>query len=297
MNRHSEAAGHLAAITTNVLWGTTFVSTKVLLQYFNPMEILLTRTVIGFLALCLLYPHPMRGTSRKQERTYALAGLTGTCLYYLLENIALTYTMASNVGVIIAVAPCFTAIMMHLCFPGEEKLKGSFFAGFFVALCGILLISFNGSRMQLNPLGDFLAVLATMVWAVYAVQTRKISTYGYNTVQNTRKTFAYGILFMIPISFFFDMSVSVKDYAEPTVILNLLYLGLGASAVCFMTWNFAVRTLGAIRTSVYIYMGPVISVVTSMIVLHEVVTPVAALGTVLTLAGLIISEGRWKKKE
>ena len=81
-------------------------------------------------------------------------------------------------------------------------------------------------------------------------------------------------------------------FANPVHLLNLIFLGLGASALCFVTWNFAVKALGAVRTSVYIYMVPVITVVTSVIILHEKITVLAIVGTVLTLAGLLLSESR-----
>ena len=108
------ATGHLSALITILIWGTTFISTKVLLSDFQPVEILFFRFIIGLLALFLIYPRRLQGTTLRQEFTFATAGLCGICLYYLLENIALTYTMASNVGVIISVAPFFTAILSHL---------------------------------------------------------------------------------------------------------------------------------------------------------------------------------------
>ncbi|MCB6367639.1 DMT family transporter, partial [Intestinibacillus massiliensis] len=92
--------GHGAALFTILVWGTTFISTKILLTDFTPIEILFFRFLLGLAALILVYPRRLRLTERKQEVTFALAGLCGVCLYYLLENIALTYTMASNVGVI-----------------------------------------------------------------------------------------------------------------------------------------------------------------------------------------------------
>ena len=82
-----------------------------------------------------------------------------------------------------------------------------------------------------------------------------------------------------------------------TVLLNLLYLGLGASALCFVTWNVAVKVLGAVRTSVYIYMVPVITVVTSVLVLKEPVTWVSVIGTVLAVSGLSLSEYQGKGRE
>ena len=84
-----------------------------LLVDFQPVEILFIRFMMGFLALLAVCPRRLQGVTRRQEGLFALAGLCGVCLYYLLENIALTYTMASNVGVIISVSPCFTALLTH----------------------------------------------------------------------------------------------------------------------------------------------------------------------------------------
>ncbi len=298
----SGAAGSLAALFTIVIWGTTFISTKVLLLDFRPVEILFYRFVMGFLALYLVCPRRLKGVSRRQEVTFALAGLCGICLYYLLENIALTLTMASNVGVIISVAPFFTAILPYALRPGadqgfREKLGAGFFAGFIVAMAGIAMISFNGARLSLNPAGDMLAVLAALVWACYSLLTRKISSFGYPVILTTRRTFFYGILFMVPALYFFGFEPGIARFADRTALFNILYLGLGASALCFVTWNVAVKELGAVKTSIYIYMVPVITVVTSAAVLHERVTPASAAGTVLTVAGLFISAYDKKSKE
>lgn len=287
---NKKSAGHLAALFTIVIWGTTFISTKVLLTDFKPVEILFFRFAIGFGALFLVCPHRMKGVGRRQEMTFALAGLCGICLYYLLENIALTYTMASNVGVIISVAPFFTAILSHVFLKSEGKLRANFFIGFVVAMAGVVLISVNGSRMEWNPMGDILAVLAAFVWACYSILTRKIGSFGYPVILTTRRTFFYGIVFMIPALFLFEFKMGLERFADMTHLLNILYLGLGASALCFVTWNLAVKALGAVKTSVYIYMVPVITVVTSVLILKEPVTWVSVTETVLAVAGLFLSE-------
>ena len=293
--------GHGAAFLTILIWGTTFISTKILLQDFTPVEILFFRFLLGLAALTAAYPHRLKITDKKQELIFIGAGLCGVCLYYLLENIALTFTMASNVGVILSVAPFFTAILTWLFIRGEEKLRPSFFAGFVLAMAGIAIISFNGKSLHLDPRGDLLAVAAALVWAFYSILTKKISRFGYNTIQTTRRTFFYGILFMLPAVFFSDFSLQPGRFADPVNLFNFLFLGLGASALCFVTWNLAVKLLGVMKTTVYIYIGPVITVITSVIVLHEKITGLMAVGILLTLAGLVVSEGRvrlpWKKKE
>ncbi len=288
--------GHLATIVTIIIWGTTFISTKVLLRNFQPIEILFIRFALGFLLLLIVCPNVLHIKEKKQEITFALAGLCGVCLYYLLENIALTYTLAANVGVIISVAPFFTALISHIA-SKEERLSVNFFVGFFVAMTGIICISFSGQEsVEINPLGDVLAFAAAFVWAFYSVLTKKISQYGYGIIQSTRRVFAYGLIFMIPAFAVFGFDVQLRQFCDPTVIFNMLYLGAGASALCFVTWNFAVKNLGAVKTSIYIYMVPVITVATSAVVLHEKITVMSTVGTILTLIGLFVSEHKGKTK-
>lgn len=284
--------GHLAAFITILIWGTTFISTKVLLDTFTPIEILFIRFFIGYLALWLVLPRKLKLDDRRQEWYFLFAGLCGVTLYYLFENIALTFTLASNVGVIISIAPFFTSIFGCLFLHGERP-GARFFAGFALAMAGICLISFGSeASLSINPLGDLLAVGAAIIWAVYSTLTKKISGFGYPTILTTRRTFFYGILFMVPVLSLMGFQVGTSEIADLTNLLNLVYLGLGASALCFVTWNLAVRTLGAVKTSVYIYMVPVITTVFSAAILHENITPVTICGIVLTLAGLFLSEKR-----
>ena len=290
MDRKKEIQGHLFSLFTIFIWGTTFISTKILLKAFTPIEILFIRFVIGYFALLALYPHRLKVKERKQELYFVGAGLCGITLYFLLENIALTYTLASNVGVIISIAPFFTAIFAHLLLAGE-KMRAQFFIGFAVAVAGIFLISFNGSnQLKLNPMGDILAVLAAVVWAIYSVLTKKISGYHYHTISVTRRIFFYGLLFMMPVLFIFKFEPDMDQIIKPVNLFNIIFLGFGASAICFVTWNYALKILGAVKTSVYIYMVPVITVITSVLILHETITGTAVLGIMLTLAGLFISE-------
>lgn len=289
--------GHISAILTVLIWGTTFISTKILLAHFTPIEILFFRFTLGFIALLLIYPHKLVLTDKKQEKLFMLAGLCGVTLYFLFENIALTYSFASNIGVIVSISPFITGILTHF-FLKQEKLKLTFFLGFFVSISGVALISFNGSTLlKLNPIGDILAVLAAATWSVYSIVTKKISDYQYNTIQVTRRIFFYGLIFMLPALFFFDFRLGMERFRNPLILFNILFLGFGASAVCFVTWNLSLKLLGVLKTSVYIYAVPVITVAFSAFILKEKITPVAMVGTFLTLAGLFISENRLSLKK
>ncbi len=290
MENNNLKIGHLTAFLTILIWGTTFISTKILLKTFTPIEILFLRFLMGLFALCAVYPARLKIKNKKEEIYFVFAGITGITLYFLLENIALTYTFASNVGIMISVAPFFTAILAHF-FTKGERLSPQFFIGFLAAIAGISLISFNGSaNLKLNPMGDILAVAAAMVWAIYSLLTKKISSFGYHTILTTRKIFLYGLLFMLPILPLFGFHITASDFKSIPALCNLLFLGLGASALCFVTWNYAVKLLGVVKTSIYIYISPVVTVITSFLVLKEKITAMAIAGTALTLLGLFLSE-------
>lgn len=290
--KEKQTLGHLSALMTIIVWGTTFISTKILLKAFAPVEILFLRFVIGFLLLWIISPGRLKCLSRRQELTFAAAGLSGICLYYLLENIALTYTLASNVGVIVSIVPFFTAIASRFLLKDEGRLHPMFFVGFLFAMAGICMISFGGSSLHLDPVGDLLALLAAVVWSFYAIFSKKINAYGYSTVQTTRHCFFYGVLFMIPALFLFGFSPNLAELKDPVLLGNLLFLALGASALCYVTWNFSVKLLGALKASIYIYLSPVVTVAASVLILHEELTLTTIIGTLLTLAGLFLSEFR-----
>lgn len=287
---NSKIYGHLSALFTVGIWGMTFISTKILLNDFTPFQILFLRFLLGYLLLWVASPKLLKVNTKKEEGFFALAGLLGIVLYYFLENVALTLTNASNVGIIVSVAPFFTVLLAKV-FTPDKQVNRWFYIGFVVSLSGIILISLSSlSVLEIQPAGDLLSVLAAAVWAAYSLVTKKISSFGYNVLLATRRTFFYGLLFMIPVLFVTD--TPMVHFEKLTMIswFNLLFLGIVASAICFVTWNYSVSKLGAVQASVYIYAVPAITVVTSALFLGEAFTPIIALGTLLTTVGLFLSE-------
>lgn len=295
--RRPAVRGHVLALVTVLVWAVTFVSTKVLLVHLDPIEILFFRFVIGFAALALLRPRVLHARGFKEERWFMLAGATGVALYYLLENIALTFTTASIVGVVVAAAPLFTGIASAVVL--KERLRAPFFVGFAVAMAGVCLVSFAGGAAGLagedglggaGLVGVALALAAALTWAVYSIVTKKLSTFGYDSILVTRRTFAWGLAFMLPALPVLGFSPDWSSLAAPEMWGNLVFLGLGASALCFVTWNMAVKELGPVKTSLYIYLVPALTVMASAAVLGDPLTPPVIVGVLLTIAGLFLSE-------
>lgn len=280
--------GHLSASLTVVIWAMTFISTKILLKSFLPIEILFIRFLIGFFMLTIASRKILPFKGWREESYYIIAGLFGVFLYYYLENVALTYTLAMNVGIIGSVSPFMTALISRFILK-QGKIPRVFVLGFICSMIGISLISLSGT-LNVNPIGDGLALIATVCWASYSLLVKKISGFGYGTIATTQRIFFYGLLFMLPVLFLTLDSFDLSRFTGFGNVENLLFLGIGASALCFVTWNFSVKNLGAVRAAVYIYTIPMLTTIASVLILGETWTIKTFLGILLTLAGLVLSE-------
>lgn len=280
---------HLLAIFTIIIWGTTFVSTKVLIQQgLSPIEIMVYRFLIAYVGIWFISPKKFFANSLKDELLCVAAGMTGGSIYFLTENTALEITLASNVSLIVCTSPIFTAFLISLFY--KEKIKPHLIIGSVIALLGVAFVVFNGSFiLKLSPLGDFLTVLAALSWAFYGVILRTLGK-KYPTLFLTRKVFIYGVLTILPFALFRENSFNPELLSDPLVLTNILFLGVLASLVCFISWNVAVKNLGVVQTTNYIYVIPLVTLITSVIVIDEKITAIALIGCFLILFGVYVSE-------
>ncbi|RDU67723.1 EamA family transporter [Helicobacter didelphidarum] len=281
--------GHLYAFLSVFFWSALYVSTKILLESFTPLTLLIMQFIVGYTLLILWKPKRLRTKNMKEEVYFILAGLFGITIYNLFLNLAMDYSLASNVSVIIATAPLFTGIFSFIL--KIEKPYINFFIGFCICIVGIFLLSFNGNfNISINPLGDFFAIISAIGWGIYAVIIARITKMNYDIILTTRRVIFYGIVFIIPAFFFLDIHFDIEKLTKPINFLNLLFLGVFSSGICFIIWNKATQLIGAVKTNIYVYLTPIITIVVSMIVLDEKITFVMFIGIILTLLGVILSE-------
>lgn len=287
--------GHSLAFISVFIWSALYVSTKILLEHFNAFELLFLQFIIGYIFLLIIKPKRLVLEDKKDELYFIICGLFGITIYNLFLNIAIDYSLASNVSVIIAASPLFTALISFLL--KIEKPYFNFFIGFIISIVGIIIITFNGKiELQLKPLGDIMAVISSIGWAVYSVFIVKITYKKYDFILSTRKIIFYGIVFMIPSFFFFDFNPNWAALKNPIVLFNMLFVAIFASGICFIIWNEATDLIGVLKTNVYVYLTPIITIIISIIVLKEKMTFIAIIGITLTLIGVIVSELRLNKK-
>lgn len=280
---------HLITALVVIIWGTTFVSTKVLIQHgLGPIEIMFYRFVLAYFCLLMVSHKRLWADNWKDEFMLILSGLTGGTFYFVAENTALGITQASNVALLVCTTPIFTALLVHWIF--KEPLRRNMIIGSIIALIGVGLVVFSGSvLLQINPLGDFLSILAALMWAVYCLILKPLGK-KYPTAFITRKVFLYSVISLLVYFLFDPLQVKIEVLFHPVVTLNLLFLGIVASMLCFIAWNAAVKVLGPSRTANYIYVQPFSTLVLSSIILSEIITLASMIGALCIIGGVYLAE-------
>lgn len=295
--RSTKLSFHVLAIVIVIFWGTTFVSTKMLiLAGLTPAVIFTVRFIVAYLLILFISHKKVWCDSIKDELAMAGLGITGGSLYFLAENMALEYTTATNTSLIVCSCPLFASLFCAW-FAHEHQSKTQWM-GTILAFIGMAVVVLNGRFvLNLNPVGDVLAFIACICWAIYSLLIKKVG-HKYSSQLITRKVFAYGVLTIIPYFFFRsnEIPADFNVFLEPTVWGNLAFLSIVASFICYLLWTVCIHRLGTIEATNYVYLNPMATIVAASIVLEEVITVWFILGSSLILLGLWFSNKKSIKK-
>ena len=309
---------HFVAFVTIVVWGSTFVFTKLLLLAgLSAAQIFTLRFIIAYVLLALYSigrPFFCIGRARtdadspkksvqvwcgswRDELLMMLLGVTGGSLYFLAENEALNYTTATNTSLIVCSCPLVASALIGL-FYKSERMSRLQTLGALTAVAGVCVVVLNGHFvLHLSPLGDALALAANLCWAFYSLLMIPVGR-KYDSVFITRKVFFYGLVTIIPYYMLVPeetwiFTSSILQFFNFSILLNLLFLGVVASMLCFLAWTWVIKRLGAMVTTNYVYLNPVATIVFAWWILNEQITSYFLLGTVLILLGMYLAD---KKK-
>lgn len=295
MNTNSQIFYHLVAFLTVAIWGTTFVATKVLmLNGLSPAQIFTLRFTIAYVLMFLFYHKQLFAKSWKDEAKMALLGITGGSLYFLSENEAMNFTTTTNTSLIVCSCPLFATLLVRLVYRHAARINAIQILGSLIAFAGMVIVVLNGRFvLHLSPVGDALAFTACMCWAVYSLLMKSV-TDQYSAAFITRKVFFYGVLTILPYYLFVPGLPNAEIFVKPQVLCNLLFLGCLASMICFLTWNWCISKLGAVKATNWVYFNPITTMVFASWVLGERITPYFLVGAACILVGMFIADKKTK---
>ena len=251
---------HVVAFLVVAIWGTTFVFTKLLLLGgLTAAQIFILRFIIAYVLLlgyCLARGIRWLADSWRDELLMVALGVTGGSLYFLTENSAMNYTTTTNTSIIVSLCPLFASAFIGFFYKSERLSRLQTF-GTLMAAAGVIVVVMNGHFVL--------------------------------------HVFFYGLLSMIPYLIVHpEMNIHLL-FSKPHLAWNLLFLGCVASMLCFLAWNWALKQLGAVVVTNYVYLNPVTTIVFAWFLLAEEITPWFILGTVLILLGMYLADTKRKK--
>jgi drug/metabolite transporter (DMT)-like permease len=289
--RPPKARSVVLLVLVMLLWGSTYVVTKTGLGELPPMLFALLRFCVA--SLCLLPLALLRGGISALPRprpwgTLVLMGLTGVGLYYVLFNLALTYTNASQGSLVQSSLPVVTAAMAVLWL--HEKVTRRRLLGIALAVAGVLLIVVRsqqetGARAPL--LGNALMLGTVASWGVYTMLAKR--TAGLDATVVVAAITIIGTAMLAPAALIEAVLRGGAPEVSAESWLRIVYLGSVPSAGCFVLYSRALRDLDASQVGTFINLVPLVGVLSGVLVLGETVTPLAIVGGAMVLVGVWLS--------
>lgn len=291
MARNNTWIYHLVAFATVAIWGCTFVSTKVLmLNGLSPAQIFTLRFLIAYVMMLAVYHSRLWADSWRDELKMMLLGISGGSLYFLSENEAMNFTSTTNTSLIVCSCPLFATLLVRLVYRSTTRISMMQLGGSLLAFAGMVIVVLNGRFvLHLSPLGDALAFTACLSWSVYSLLMKWVSA-KYGAAFITRKVFFYGVLTILPYYIFYPTLPTTAVLTKPVVVGNLAFLGCLASMICFLTWNWCISKLGAVKATNWVYFNPITTMIFASWVLGEQITPYFLAGATCILLGMFVAD-------
>lgn len=284
---------NIGALLVMVGWGTSFLSSKVLIVNggFTPTEVFVYRFVFAYALLLLMTAKKLFANNWRDELLLVACGLCAGSIYFIAENYGLKYSTAGNVSLIVATSPIFTTVFMAIIY--RFVPKPNVIIGSLIAFVGVACVILGGDEsFEINPIGDCIALSAAISWGIYTIIVKRLTPI-YSTLFITRKLFFYGVLTALPLLFIQDQPLKLRllfDLSQPQYILNFLFLGLFCSAAAFLVWNEVMKILGAIKANNYLYVQPLVTLIAGYFLLGEQIYPLGYIGCFLIIGGIVYSE-------
>jgi drug/metabolite transporter (DMT)-like permease len=278
-----------AALAAVVMWGISFVATKLALDEASPIAVIVLRFGIGVAvvhAILALRRRPFL-PPRDALPQLALMGFIGVFVHQVIQANALTMTTAVRTGWLIGITPIWSSILAAIFL--KEKFGATKVAGIAIAAAGALLLITRGqlsaASFQLpTTRGDLLILLSTVNWAVYTVAGRS-TLKRVGSERTTAASMLLGFLMLAPFSITNPVWTHLGALSA-TAWTAIIFLGVGCSALGYLFWYAALEKLETSQVAVFLYIEPLVTLLAAVVLIGETVDWTTVVGGILVLAGV-----------
>jgi drug/metabolite transporter (DMT)-like permease len=280
---------YLEAIFAVVVWGASFIATKVVLRDLPPVTVVWLRFAMGvvILGLAVFMRRQFSPLHRNEWLYFALLGFLGISFHQWLQSNALQTSEASTTAWIVSTTPVFMAILGWIVL--KENLGWVKITGILMAFVGVLLVVYDGdltaiSLRNFGKPGDILILISAINWTVFSVLSRRgLKTYPAALMMLYVMLFGWAL---ISILFFATQSIAEVGQLTRNGWLALGFLGIFCSGLAYIAWYDALQALSTAQTGVFLYIEPLVAVVVAFVTLHEPITLASLIGGAIILFGV-----------
>lgn len=286
------------AILATIIWSGNFIVAKAVHKEIPPISLNFYRWLVAALIIFPLVYKRFRAEwsiVRKSWNYLFWISLTGISLFNTFVYIGAHYTSAINLALIGTTSSPIMSIIFARIFL-KEKIGWMKLAGLILCVTGVLFLLSKGDFHNLLHLkfseGDLWVLLAAFCFAIYNTMVKKKPA-AISPINFLFVIFSFGTLMVFPF-FVWETNHSPAVEWNGSLVLSILYLGLGASVICFLIWNAAIGKLGAGRTALFGNLIPIFSSIEAALLLHEDFTWIHVVSMIIVFTGIILANSQLK---
>lgn len=272
-----------------IVWGASFIATKLALRDLSPVAVVWLRFAIGVIILGIVTTVRRQfSLPNKQEWVYfTILGFLGITFHQWLQSTGLVTAQASTTAWIVATTPVFIAILSWIFL--HEKLRWIQVAGIILAVAGVLMVVSKGDIRGLfaghfGTSGDILIMISAPNWALFSILSRR----GLQRHQATQMMFFVMLIGWLFTSLLFFTTGDVSDIAHLTwpSLVGVGFLGVFCSGLAYIAWYDGLKAVPASQIGAFLFIEPLVAVIVAWVLLNESLLPVALLGGAIILFGV-----------
>ena len=280
----------LSALFAVVIWGGTFIATKIALREVSPVTIIWMRFGIGVLILGMAVSvrRQFALPSKNDLAYFALLGFIGVTFHQWLQATGLQTARATTTAWIVATIPVFTALLGWLVL--KEKMNLARVGGIAIAALGVLLIVSDGDLSALvsgetGAIGDLLILISAPNWAVYTILSRR-ELARHPAARMMFYVMLFGWLFACVWIFGFGPALKEIPRLSASGWTSILALGILGSGLAYIAWYDALQAIPASQLGVFINIEPLVTMMLAAPMLGEQITLISLLGGAIIIFGV-----------
>jgi drug/metabolite transporter (DMT)-like permease len=280
---------YIEVIFAVIVWGASFIATKLALRDLAPVTVVWLRFLIGvvILGIAARIRHQNSLPKKQDWSNLALLGFLGITFHQWLQSTGLQTVQASTTAWVVSTTPVFIAILSWLFL--REKLNWKQVSGIILAAMGVLLVVSKGNisglmNGQFGTLGDILILISAVNWAVFSI----LSSRGLKKYQPTQMIFYVMIIGWLFTSIIFFTGGNLSDifHITWTSFIGVCFLGIFCSGLAYIAWYDGLQVLPATQIGAFLFIEPFVAVIVSWILLKESILLVTMAGGVIILLGV-----------